>query len=313
MRSALLLIAALIISPFQCSVSHAEASHEGKTVRLLTVGNSFSQNATHYLAELAKAEGDTLVLHTDDVGGASLELHWKKAQAFEKDPTDKFGQYSGGKGLKEALAGDRWDFVTIQQASILSHDLETYRPFAKDLSDYIHRNAPGATLLLHETWEYRIDDPRFSRSKAAPGQPHTQDEMYQGLSAAYSTIARELGVRELPVGDAFHLANHDAVWGFHVQEKPFDAKNAKPGELPDQTHSLNVGMKWARQADGTTKFSMDGHHASAAGEYLGACVWYEVLFARDVQNDSFVPRELDAEYAKFLRATAHRAVHDAKQ
>ncbi len=290
----------------------AEEPGKGKTVRVFAVGNSFSGNATHYLGDIAKAAGDTLILRSASVGGASMELHWGKVQSSEKDPADKNGRYAGGKSLKEELKGARWDFVTIQQASIKSHDLATYRPFAKQLADYIHQQAPDATLLLHETWEYRADDPRFSVKDPKSGEPKTQDDMYAGLSSAYSTIAKELGVRRLPVGDAFHIANRDAQWGFHAPAKPFDSKKAKPGELPDQTHSLNVGWSWKKQTDGTTKLSMDGHHANTAGEYLGACVWYEVLFGKSVEANPFVPKGLDPEYAKFLRATAHKAVEQAK-
>ena len=288
----------------------AETPAQTKTIRLLTVGNSFSHNATHYLGELAKAAGDTLILREDNVGGASLELHWSKAEAFEKNPADKLGHYTAGKSLKDALTGEQWDCITIQQASIKSHDIATYRPFGKQLSDYIRRHAPDATLLLHETWEYRADDPRFSASAPKPGEPKTQDEMYAGLSNAYATIAKELGVRRLPVGDAFHLANRDAQWGFHPSAKPFDSKHAKPGELPEQTHSLNVGWNWKKATDGTMKLTMDGHHANMAGEYLGACVWYEVLFGKCVEGNTFVPAGLNADHAKFLRATAHRAVKE---
>jgi hypothetical protein len=53
---------------------------------------------------------------------------------------------------------------------------------------------------------------------------------------------------------------------------------------------------------------MDGHHANAAGQYVGACVWYEVLFGPSVVGNTFVPKGLDPAYAKFLRETAHRAV-----
>ena len=81
-----------------------------------------------------------------------------------------------------------------------------------------------------------------------------------------------------------------------------------PGELPDQTHSLNVGWNWKKQTDGAVQLGMDGHHASMAGEYLGACVWYEVLFGRSVEGNAFVPAGLDVAWAKFLQATAHRAV-----
>ena len=164
---------------------------------------------------------------------------------------------------------------------------------------------------MHETWEYRVDDARFSVKEPKPGEPRTQNEMHQGLSSAYGTIAQELGLKIIPVGDAFHLANHDSQMGFHPPAS-FDSKKAKPGELPDQTHSLNVGWTWKKQADGSMKLGMDGHHASMAGEYLGACVWYEVIFGRNVESNTFVPQGLDADYAKFLRSVAHRAVQ-AKQ
>lgn len=298
----------LSLLAFSCFATAAEPP---KTVRLFTIGNSFSGNATRHLGEIAKANGDILIMRTASVGGASMELHWGKAQAFEKNPADKLGRYGSGKGLKEELAGEPCDFVTIQQASIKSHDIATYRPFAKQLSDYIRQHAPKATLLLHETWEYRIDDSRFSGKEPKPGAPKTQGEMYAGLANAYRTIAQELNVRLIPVGDAFHLANRDPQWGFRPSTAPFDPKRAKPGQLPEQKHSLNVGWAWKKDKKGKTVLSMDGHHANTAGEYLGGCVWYEVLFGKSVENNSYVPQNLDAEYAKFLRATAHRVVQEA--
>jgi hypothetical protein len=53
---------------------------------------------------------------------------------------------------------------------------------------------------------------------------------------------------------------------------------------------------------------MDGHHANLAGEYLGACVWLEVLFQQSAVGNAFVPKGLDPAYARFLQETAHRAV-----
>jgi hypothetical protein len=284
------------------------ATATGKTVRVLTIGNSFSQNATKHLGDLAEASGDTLVLKGANVGGASMELHWSKAEAFEKDPKNPTGLY-GGKGLRELLAADRWDFVTIQQASIKSHDLANYRPFAARLAEYVHRYAPNAELVIHQTWEYRSDDPRFTKPSSKPGEPKTHVEMYEGLSRAYTTIADELGIRRLPVGDAFHLAGRDETWGFRPTSDPFDPKRAQPGELPKQVHSLHVGWIWRKsRTTGKPALGMDGHHANQAGEYLGACVWYERMFGKDVTANRFVPNGLDAEFARFLRATAHQAV-----
>lgn len=298
----LLAAALLLVCPHRALPAEA-----AKTVRLLTVGNSFSQNAMHYLGQLAKADGNTLELHEADIGGSSMEVHWLKVQQHEKDPQDPQGKYATGRSLQDELTGNKLDFVTIQQASIKSHDLASYHPFAADLRDYIKKYAPAAELLLHETWEYRRDDPRFAHTKPTPGEPPTQDAMYDELSSAYSTVARELGVRRIPVGDAFHLADNDSKWGFHP-DTTFDPKSAVSPALPDQTHSLHKGWQWKAGKDGRTALTMDGHHASTAGEYLGGCVFYEVLFGANVLNNTFVPPGLDADYAKFLRETAHRAV-----
>jgi len=282
-----------------------------KTVRLLTVGNSFSHNATHCLGNLAASAGNLLVHHQAYIGGATMAQHWEKAQQYEKDPRDQRGLYETRRSLKQELLAEHWDFVTIQQASVRSHDLASYRPFATQLHAYIKQHAPQAEVLFHETWAYRRDDPRFAVSSPAAGEPATQEAMYQGLARAYQTIAGELGARLIPVGDAFHLADTDPVWGYKPDTK-YDFANARPPALPDQSHSLHLGWQWHKQADGKSALRLDGHHANAAGEYLGACVWYEVLFSESAVDNKFVPAGLDSAYAQFLQQTAHQAVADSQ-
>lgn len=277
---------------------------EPQTVKLLTIGNSFSANATHYLKDLAKAGGHTLIHNSLVIGGASFQVHADKTKA-----EGKAGLYTNGKDLVANLGADQWDYVTIQQASIKSHDFATYQPYAGVLWDLIAKHAPQAKLLVHETWEYRVDDPRFAVKEPKPGEPKTQEEMYNGLRASYEKLASEFGARIIPTGDAFHLADTNEKWGFKPDPKPFDSKTAKQPELPDQTHSLHVGWRWAKSKDGKKiTLGMDGHHANLAGEYLGACVWYEVLFGESPVGLAFIPKGLDADFARFLQETAHRAV-----
>ncbi len=159
---------------------------------------------------------------------------------------------------------------------------------------------------MHETWAYRVDDPRFNIAQPKAGEPKTQREMYDGLSKSYRTIAGELGVRIIPVGDAFHATDTDEKWGFKP-DLTFDPKQAKHPLLPDQKFSLHVGRKWQKNNEGEMTLSMDGHHASTAGRYLGACVWYEVLFKSSCVGNKFTAG-IDAEYAKVLQETAHAAV-----
>ncbi|HZE96766.1 MAG TPA: DUF4886 domain-containing protein [Planctomycetota bacterium] len=294
------LLAALLLA--------AAPSAPPKTVRLLTIGNSFSGNATHFLGDLAKAGGHVLVHQPMSIGGAAMEVHWTHIQANEKDPKDPAGLY-GTKSLGPTLESGDWDYVTIQQASIKSHDVDTYRPYAAQLQEYVKKHAPRAELLLHQTWAYRVDDPRF-KPNAAAGEPKTQEEMYRSLSSAYKTIAKELGVRRIPTGDAFHLADTDPQ-GAYKPDTTFDRATAVPPALPDQTHSLHAGFKWGASKEGKPMITMDGHHANTAGEYLGACVWYEVLFQESSVGNTFVPAGLKTEDAVYLQGVAHRAVADA--
>src|SRR5688572_9971330 len=111
--------AAALLFTLLCSFPPADAALRPKTVRLVTIGNSFSGNATRYLGDLAKAAGHVLVHQPMSVGGAIMEVHWTKIQANEKDPKDPAGLY-GNKSLSGVLKTDDWDFVTIQQASIKS-------------------------------------------------------------------------------------------------------------------------------------------------------------------------------------------------
>lgn len=282
-----------------------------KTVRLLTVGNSFSQNATHYLDDIVKADGNTLIQGRCVIGGSGFAQHMERVEIHERDPKDKAGTYTAGKGLKEYLTSEKWDIITIQQASIRSHDVNNYRPSAKQLYDYIKKYAPQSEVVIHQTWAYRNDDPRFSVKDPKPGEPKTQQEMYDGLNAAYRTIAKELGIRRIPTGDAFILADTDPKWGYK-KDTAFDFKTAKPPALPDQTHSLHVGWKWDKGKDGKDSLKIDGHHANMAGEYLGACVFYDFLYNRSPVGNTFRPKGLSDEDAKFLQQAAHTAVEKAR-
>ena len=86
-----------------------------------------------------------------------------------------------------------------------------------------------------------------------------------------------LGCRILPVGDAFENGRAATPPG----NTPFPIRSstprAPPPTLPDQTHSLNRGYSWSGKS-----LKFDGHHANAAGEYLGAAVWFEFLFGHSV-------------------------------
>src|SRR5687768_18611640 len=89
-----------------------------RTLRLFVVGNSFSNNATKYLPELAKEGGHELITARAMTGGCSFERHWKAVEAWHGNPEDPKAKIYSGKSLEELITKGTWDVITFQQYSL---------------------------------------------------------------------------------------------------------------------------------------------------------------------------------------------------
>ena len=148
-------------------------------LRILAVGNSFSEDATYYLhqiLEIAGVENQVVNLY---IGGCSLEKHWRN---IEKNAREYQFQFNGTKTdrrvtVKEVLKEAKWDVIVTQQASHDSGWLDTYEPFLGKIVAYFRENAPEARLFLHETWAYEksSDHESFARYN------RDQQEMFDRL------------------------------------------------------------------------------------------------------------------------------------
>lgn len=65
-----------------------------KTVRLMTVGSSFSGNATEYLDDFVQGVGRVLVHRSAGIGGGTLAQHWGKVEQHERVPKDPHSRQS---------------------------------------------------------------------------------------------------------------------------------------------------------------------------------------------------------------------------
>jgi len=277
----------------------------GKTLRILKIGNSFSQNATEYLTQLAAAQGNTIVWGRAEIGGCSMQKHWDLAALHEKDPENPTGKAYAGPvpkvktGLKEILQSQPWDVVTMQQHSLAAPDLKTYRPYAKQLADYVRKYAPTAKIWLHETWAYRADDKLFKKDM-------TQAKMYESIHNAYATIGEEIQAEKIiPCATAFQNARKDPRWQLEL-DTDIDLDKYTFPSLPKQVHALCVGYKWDTKAK---KIVFDGKHCTTAGKYLGALVWNETFFGPSTKPE-FVPQQLAAADAAILQEIARKTVRD---
>lgn len=132
-------------------------------MRILSIGNSFSQDAHRYLHSLAKREKTDLKTVNLMIGGCSLRTHYLNALS---DASDYFFEFNGeNAGLKVpmslALSSDDWDVVTLQQVSHLSAKRETYFPYIVELSEYVRKFCPNSRIFIHETWAYEDGSERL--------------------------------------------------------------------------------------------------------------------------------------------------------
>jgi hypothetical protein len=287
------------------------ATEKGKTIKLLTVGNSFAWNATKYLERIVKSvPGCTLLMATANVGGGPLEQHYNMMKKSEKDENFKpYGfrnpvtrKYSRV-NLREALSAEKWDIVTMQQYSAYSFKRETFEPYFDKIYAYIRRYAPGAKIFIHQTWAYRLDSSHFRK------KDFTQEKMYDLLTANYLFYAGKYHCVILPSGAAFQLCRKRQKPAFTFPDPDFDYKNPEKGTLPREPGSLNVGYRWTKKG----KFIQDTHHANDRGCYLAGCTWFEVLFGIDARKIAFAPKSLEDKDAEFLREIAHETASTFQQ
>ncbi|ATC65835.1 hypothetical protein CMV30_18820 [Nibricoccus aquaticus] len=308
------------------ALTTAAATAFGETVRILSIGNSFSENSLRHLPALAATQGVEIIVGEANMPGASLKRHashWRAAQlnaddAEGKPYRDRRNPSAPPQSLAERLQADTWDYVTIQQFSQESFRPETYEPWAGEIVAAIRRYAPQARILVHQTWAYRDDHPWFAAKMPEASSPSlhatqsgeflTPATMHAGLRAAYDELAARYGFTVVPVGDAFHLARQMPLWQVQFPDPSFDYKNPPADARPNEPGSLFVGWLWRKAPNApAATFTLDATHANVAGEYLGACVFFETLTGRDVLSVTWHPAPLTDEQAASLRTAAHAA------
>lgn len=301
------LIALAILLPIS-SVGMAKEPGQVRTVRLLTIGNSFSGNACEFLPEMFAADPEVeLVLGRADLGGCSLERHWNNAAAAQNGKGGKVYTLIQGKKrtpatLQEMLASDSWDVVTLQQVSSNSWQPDTYHPYIENLVALVGEKAPQAQITLHQTWAYRIDAPLLERWKIS------QEEMYQKLTDAYSRVAKKFDVPMIPAGAAIQSYRRRDDRQYQI-DTDFNLQSPPEKGVPKQDNSLVAG--WYRNKE--KKLQLDPKHMNKRGAYLIGAVWYETLTGNDIRENSFIPPHISADELKVLQEVAHETVASFQQ
>lgn len=233
-------------------------------IKILAIGNSFSEDATAYLHSLAVHGGIECKTVNLYIGGCSLERHWNNICEDKADYDYQLNGKSTGKlvSIHKALKEEKWDIVTMQQCSGYSGILDSYYPYIVNLSNYIRQHVPEATQLIHQTWAYELD----SAHEHYAFYHNSQEEMYEKLVKCYDTVAKELSLGLIPSGEVVQKLR---------KIPPFDYRN------------------------GGKSLCRDGFHMDYVyGRYALAATWYEYVMKKDILNNGYVPPAVDGVVAE---------------
>lgn len=157
-------------------------------MRILCIGNSFSQDATHYLHQIARSVGEDIQVANLYIGGCSLEKHFRNMHSEERAYNLMYnGQTTYFMvSIKEALLNRSWDIVTVQQASPSSPKPATYTPYGEELVAYVRKLCPKTKVIVHQTWAYEDGSPKLLDLMGYP----THDAMFADIENAYADFAK---------------------------------------------------------------------------------------------------------------------------
>ena len=179
---------------------------EESCLKILAIGNSYSQDSTEYLYDLLTAAGvDNVVVGNAFISGCTIETHYQMAQSGETAYSyTKFtsdGRQNVDSTLLNMITDEKWDIITLQQASKHSGMPETYSDL-QGLIDYIEANCanPDVDFKFNMTWAYHAS----SKNGNFEAYGDDQTTMYEAI---VSTVQSEVLTKPeisgvFPVGTA---------------------------------------------------------------------------------------------------------------
>lgn len=177
-------------------------------LKILSIGNSFSQNAQRYLKGVADAQGIEIRNVNLYIGGCSFERH---VECIENDLSDYLlEEYGTSEGkyitVKEALLMDEWDIITLQEVSTRSYDVTKFEPYMSRLYAYVKERCPKAKIALHMTWGYG------SEERLAPRGFGSMRDMYEKIKPAYKKASEIIGAdMVIPSGEAMQRVSDAGI------------------------------------------------------------------------------------------------------
>lgn len=227
-------------------------------LKILAIGNSFSDDAMEYVYQVAKDAGvENIKLGNMFIGGCSLATHLSNAKNNKGAytyRTNENGTWTSvnSVSIKTAVESDDWDFITFQQVSGYSGIADSYDDLY-ELIKIVEPLNPSARLAWHMTWAYKTGSGHSDFGK------YDKDQM-----TMYNAIVNAVNTKILTID------NIEVV-------------------IPSGTAVQNVRTSFIGD---TTR---DGYHLSyGIGRYIASMTYVKALTGLSIDNSITAPDDVDA-------------------
>ena len=161
-KRVLALVLAMVICLGAVNIAFAAepTTQAPKSIKILAIGNSFSQDAVYHLWRVAKNAGiEEVIIANAYRSGCTLEMHWTSVAengteyTYERNESGTIVR-TKEQSLESILKAEDWDYITMQQGSGSSGKPDTYEPYLTNLIGWVNENKtnPDAKLYWHTTW-----------------------------------------------------------------------------------------------------------------------------------------------------------------
>ena len=272
----------------------------------------FISNSTcYYLADelyglLSAAGYGNAVLGLVYKAGCSVQQHeiWRREGAanyqfriWDQNGYRTVDHYS----LQDALDYAAWDVISFDNnaASFASGDiqqsLDQAEPYFGELYRAVYQQHPQSRYLWHQVWANEIG---YSAAFKMETMEQRQ-RVYQAKKGVMEYMRQTYGLEAVPTGDAWETVRDLPLFTMPMKGLAIDrftlCTRIRNGQLYDD-------------------FSHDGD--MGGGQYLNACVWFEVLTGKSCIGNPFRPQytyegidcSLTEEKIAVLQMAAHAAV-----
>ena len=253
----------------------AVCSFAAKPLKVLAIGNSFSEDATEqYLSTLALMGGHDLLICNLYYPGCSIDQHWehlskkKPVYSYRKITIDGHVERHERHTLDAALRDEDWDIITFQQGSAYSGVWSAYRKLPGLIKMVREIVGPHPVFYWHQTWAY------------APNSTH----------------------------EAFKTSKHDQIKMFDAivecTKKVLASNPELKGLIP-----CGTAIQDARTSELGPDLTRDGYHLDkGVGRYIASCTWYAALFSHPFTLMSFLPQGMTVDQGILAREAVTAAI-----